>query len=125
MKQRQHVFAWIMLTAIGAGLVFSCQQQPSDQKGTSGPLDQYLIAFNVLVDDSTDNYDILTLDPLTREQANITNNPDVAWTYLADGERIFFISDRDTCRRCYQLFEMDATGNNLRKITDILREEME
>ena len=30
-----------------------------------------------------------------------------------------FISGRDTCRRCYLLYEMDADGGNLRKVSDI------
>ena len=103
-----------------AMFMMACRSASEGEVAAGEPLDQYLIAYNVLVDDSTDNYDVLTLDPLTREQRNITNHPDVAWTYLADGERIFFISDRDTCRRCYQLFEMDAMGSNVRKISEIL-----
>lgn len=56
-------------------------------------------------------------------QTNITRHPDVAWTYYAWKDKLFFISDRDTCRRCYFLYESDADGNGVRKITNLRLED--
>ncbi|MCB0666564.1 MAG: PD40 domain-containing protein [Saprospiraceae bacterium] len=81
-------------------------------------LNKYLLAYNVAVDVDEDDYDIFILDPIKRTHKNITRDPDVAWTYLAYDGQIFFISDRDTCKRCYYLYEMDARGENVRRIAD-------
>lgn len=50
---------------------------------------------------------------------NITNTPGVEWVYYAFDNRLYYISDKDTCHRCYFLYEMDAAGNNQRKITNL------
>ncbi len=81
---------------------------------------KYLIAYNVYVPDSIhdDNYEIFTTNTDGSHKKNITNHPDVAWTYLANNDKIFFISDRDTTSRVVFLYEMDYDGSNIRKITD-------
>lgn len=81
-------------------------------------LGDYVLAYNVAVDTEEDDYDIFKVDLLSGEKTNITQNPDVAWTYLAYDDHIFFISDRDTCVRCYFLYEMNVNGEGVRKITD-------
>lgn len=92
--------------------LLSCQVDRKDE------LNKYLLAYNVAVDVDEDDYDIFILDPIKGKHENITRNPDVAWTYLAHDGQIFFISDRDTCKRCYYLYEMDARGENVRRIAD-------
>jgi TolB protein len=57
------------------------------------------------------------------DKKNITNNPDVAWTYYAFKNRLFFISDRDTCFRCFFLYETDANGSSIRKVSDLMLED--
>ena len=54
---------------------------------------------------------------------NITNYEDVAWTYNAYKNRLFFISDRDTCYRCFFLYECNADGNNLKKVSNLQLED--
>lgn len=79
----------------------------------------YKIIYNVAVDVETDDYEIFSMNPDGSEKKNITNSPGLEWTYYAYKNKIFFISDRDTCHRCYFLYEMDSEGNNVRKISGI------
>ena len=95
-------------------LILGCSQPSSER-----PF-EYRIAYNVLVDQENDNYDIFVMDLDGTNKRNITNHPDVAWVYLSQGNRLYFLSDRDTVERKYQLFEMDADGGNVRRITDFL-----
>ncbi len=79
---------------------------------------KFSIAYNVLEDDETDDYEVYIMNMDGSGKRNLTNNKDVAWTYFAYGKKIYFISDRNTCKRCYILYEMDADGGNIRKIFD-------
>jgi len=90
----------------------SCRPALKNSLNSEAPVSEYLIAYNVLVDPEQDNYDIFTMNPDGSGKRNITNNPDVAWVYQAEGNRLFFLSDRDTSRRMYQLFIMGPGGEN-------------
>lgn len=85
----------------------------------------YLIAYNVFAPDSLapDNYEIMIMDIDGSNKRNLTKHNDVAWTYYAYKDRLFFISDRDTAYRNYFLYEMDADGNNVKKVTDLRLED--
>ncbi len=80
--------------------------------------DKYLIAFNVLEKQGGDDYEVYIMGMDGSGRKNITNNADVAWTYHAYKEKIFFVSDRDACKRCYFLYEMDTDGSNVKKLFD-------
>lgn len=75
----------------------------------------YRIVYNVLVD-SADNYDLFIMRMDGTEKYNLTHHPDIAWTYKTCQDQILFVSDRDTCHRCYFLYEMDSTGDSIRKV---------
>lgn len=75
------------------------------------------IAYNVYTNTPEDNYEIFVADLDGGNRKNITNTPGVDWVYAAYGDRLLFLSDRDTCHRCYFLYEMDADGNNVRRIS--------
>jgi TolB protein len=77
----------------------------------------------VYEDTAKDNYDIYIMNMDGSGQKNITNTPGVEWTYLAYNGTIFFISDRDTCHRCFFLYEMDTEGNQVKKITNLQLED--
>lgn len=77
------------------------------------------IAYNVFEDTAKDNYDIYIMNADGSGKKNITNTPGVEWVYYSYGSRLFFISDRDTCHRCYFLYEMDAAGSNVKKISNL------
>lgn len=87
------------------------------------PPGSWRIAYNVLLPDSQDNYEVFTMKPDGSQKQNITRHPDVAWTYYAWKNRLFFISDRDTCRRCYFLYETDAKGLAPKKVTELQLED--
>lgn len=83
----------------------------------------YKIVYNVLEDREKDNYDIYSMNMDGTDKKNITNTPGVEWVYYAYGNKVYYISDVDTCHRCYFLYEMDAEGNNKRKISGLQLED--
>ncbi|MBL7776104.1 MAG: PD40 domain-containing protein [Saprospiraceae bacterium] len=91
--------------------------------GRKIPSDDWRVAYNVLTNSENDDYDVFVMRPDGSEKHNITRHPDVAWTYFAWKGRLFFISDRDTCRRCYFLYETDAEGRHPRKVTELQLED--
>ncbi len=90
---------------------------------TSQRKPKYLIAYNVLVNDKADDYDVFVMNLDGTNHRNITNHKDVAWTYHAHRRNIFFVSDRGAPRRHYYLYSMDSNGRNVRKITDLRLED--
>jgi TolB protein len=104
-------------------LAFACEQKSE----TPSQEELYLIAFNTFEPDymAKDNWEIRVLDPedTSRHSKNIINHPDVAWTYLAVGEKIYFISDRDTAYRNFFLYEMNSDGSQVRKLSDLRLED--
>lgn len=80
-------------------------------------LNKYSIAYNVLIDSKTSNYEIFVMDADGKNQRNISNSPGTDWLYSAHGDKLYFVSSRD-CPRCYYLYEMDADGKNVRKLLE-------
>ncbi len=86
--------------------------------------DNYLIAYNVNAKDSSgDNYEIMMMNSNGSDKKNITNHKDVAWTYYSYKDRLYFVSDRDTCHRCFFLYKMDTNGKNIQKISELQLED--
>lgn len=83
----------------------------------------YKIVYNVFEDRKNDNYDIYSMNMDGTGKKNITNTPGVEWVYYANNNKVFYLSDIDTCRRCYFLYEMDAEGNNKRKVSNLQLED--
>lgn len=81
------------------------------------------IAFNTPEDSKADDYEVYSMGLDGSGIKNITNHPDVAWTYYSYGGRLFFVSDRGACRRCYFLYSSDADGNNISKISNLQLED--
>ena len=107
-------FKFLVNIAIAAALT-ACVNRSDKNDGSEEA--KYIIAYNVAMNEEQSDYDIWTVDPETNERVNLTNNEDVAWTYLAIDDKILFVSDRDTCQRCYFLYEMDSDGSHIKKIT--------
>jgi TolB protein len=84
---------------------------------------QYKIVYNVLEDRAKDNYDIYSMNMDGSDKKNITNTAGVEWVYYAYKDKVYYISDVDTCHRCFFLYEMDADGSNKRKIGDLQMED--
>jgi TolB protein len=83
----------------------------------------YKVAYNVYQDTTNDNYDIYTMSMDGSNKKNISNTPGVEWVYYAWQDKLYFISDRDTCHRCYFLYQMDANGNDVKKISTLQLED--
>lgn len=111
------------ITAVFCTYLFLCScSQKSDQSTGHSPT--LRIAYNIHVPDTTkDDWEIITMNFDGTDKKNILNNDDVAWTYTAHKNRLFFISDRDTCYRCFFLYECDANGQNLHKVSDLQLED--
>ena len=84
---------------------------------------KYKIVYNVLEDREKDNYEIYSMNMDGTGKRNLTNSPGVEWVYYAFEDKVYFISDKDTCHRCYFLYEMDAEGENVRKISNLQLED--
>ncbi|MBK6936261.1 MAG: hypothetical protein IPH18_04750 [Chitinophagaceae bacterium] len=93
------------------------------QQETIAQKKQYKIVYNVLEDKSKDNYEIYSMNMDGSDKKNITNTPGVEWVYHAYKDKVYYISDIDTCHRCYFLYEMDTEGNNKRKVTSLQLED--
>lgn len=87
------------------------------------PQTDYWIAYNVQVDGKADDYDVFGMELDGSKKRNISNHKDVAWTYYAYGKTLYFISDKDTCRRCYFLYATDDGGKTVRKVADLRLED--
>ncbi len=83
----------------------------------------YRIAFNTAENQKTDDYDIYVMGLDGSGRTNVTRNPDVAWTYYTYGGRMFFVSDRSACKRCYFLYESDSEGKNVRRVSNLQLED--
>jgi TolB protein len=83
------------------------------------------IAYNIAVKDSSgkSNYEVFTMNLDGSNSQNITNNKDVAWTYRAYKNTLYFISDRDTCYRCFFLYKTDMKGSNIKKVSNLQLED--
>jgi TolB protein len=104
MKVIPLIFAVVALTGCRA---------TDDSPKSGGKL---VLAYNVLVDPAADTYDVYVMNLDGTESRNITDREGVDWVYAAVGDRLFFVSDRDTTHRALFLYEMDANGDNVRKI---------
>jgi len=81
------------------------------------------LVFNVAQDAKADDYEVYSMKSDGSAKRNITKHKDVAWTYYAYKKTVFFISDRDACKRCYFLYSMNFDGSNVRKISDLRLED--
>jgi TolB protein len=107
-----HKITWILMYMLAAMNQTTVAQQPT-----------YKIAYNVLEDKDRDNYDIYSMNMDGSDRKNITNTSGVEWVYHAYENKIFFISDRDTCHRCYFLYEMDSEGGSVKKLSSLQLED--
>lgn len=103
----------IQLSVIVVLMTILCRAQPP------------MIAYNVAVKDSAgkSNYEVFTMRADGSMAKNITRHKDVAWTYKAHQKDLYFISDRDTCFRCYFLYKTNADGGPVQKVSNLQLED--
>ena len=107
----------ILLTLVIAVAASSVGAQ--EQLGQEG----YVIAYNVAVDTEKDDYDVWVMNPEGSGKKNITNHPDVAWTYTSSGSDLYFISDRGAPKRNYYLYRTNAAGDPPVKVSELRLED--
>lgn len=103
----------LILLFIGTGF-WACTSRETT------PSKNYKIAYNVLYDGYANDYEIFVMNSDGSEQKNVSLSSGVDWVYHAHGDRLYFISDRDTTSRNYFLYEMKWDGTEVRRITDFL-----
>ncbi|MBX3292220.1 MAG: PD40 domain-containing protein [Acidobacteria bacterium] len=81
------------------------------------------VAYNILKDQKADDYEVFVSRLDGNEFKNVTNDRDVAWIYHTIPGKLLFISDRGACKRCYFLYESDADGSNVRKVSNLQLED--
>lgn len=119
MKHRiPHGFLVLIAVLVGAG----CKQASNPDPQTP-PAKSYRIAYNISMDTTGRNYQIWSMKPDGSDKQNIVNHQEVSWTYYAWKDRLFFISDRDTAYRNYYLYEMDAMGKGVKKVSGLRLED--
>ncbi len=69
------------------------------------------------------NYEIMVSNLDGTGKKNITNNKATDWTYYTYKDMLYFISDRDTCSRCFFLYRSNSDGSNPKKISDLMLED--
>ena len=114
----QKILFFLLITVFAA-----CKGKVEPEESVPEPEDSLLIAYNVLLEDSTDNYEIFVMGTDGKNPKNISNNPGVDWVYYSWKDKLYFISDRDTSYRNYFLYEMDTNGENIRKISSFRLED--
>lgn len=82
----------------------------------------FQIAYNIF-DTTIKDYEVYIMNADGSGKRNLSNKKAVDWTYHANGQMIYFISDRDTCTRCFFLYEIKPDGSGLRRISDLQLED--
>jgi TolB protein len=78
------------------------------------------IAYNVLWNAETDDYEIFVMNLDGSGARNISNWKGVDWVYTSYRDRLYVVSDRDSTYRKFFLYEMDSDGGSLRRISPFL-----
>lgn len=102
-----------LLLLLSALCMMSCSSGKNENQSQAA---EYRIVYNVWHDKEKDDYEVFSMKMDGTDQRNISNWEGVDWVYHAAGSKVYFISDRDTTHRMYFLYEMDAYGQNIRKI---------
>lgn len=89
----------------------------ADESARKSGVEGLKIAYNVLHNKEADDYEIFVINPDGTGKKNISNWKGVDWVYYASEDKLYFVSDRDTTHRSFFIYEMDANGNNVKKIS--------
>ncbi|HPE57339.1 MAG TPA: hypothetical protein P5514_15450 [Bacteroidales bacterium] len=112
---------YILSLLLVAMFFAACQHTHQPTETSDSP--NYKIAYNVLVDEANDNYEVFVMNLDGSEKTNISNSPGVDWVYYAFKDKVYFVSDRDTAHRNYFLWEMKVDGSAKRRVSDLRLED--
>ena len=94
-------------------LLLSCNSKKDDAQRELG------LVYNVLRDFDIENYEIFSMNLDGSDKKNITDLYPVDWTYYSYKDTLYFISDREACKRCYFLYKTNFNGKNVQKVTNL------
>jgi TolB protein len=113
------------LIFLGIAVLWSACGNSQNKIQGAGSGKEYVLAYNIHLPDTTkDDWEIFAMNLDGSSKKNITNNRDVAWAYYAHKNRLYFVSDRDSCYRCFFLYEMNSNGTNTRRISNLQLESL-
>ncbi|MCW8980883.1 MAG: hypothetical protein OQJ83_05800 [Altibacter sp.] len=98
--------------------VIACKDQVTPETAAAAKVPEYKLAYNVLLDEEADNYEVFTMRLDGTDKKNVTKLPGVEWTYNAFGRDLYVISDKDTTHRWYFLYRTNSEGTKWEKLTD-------
>jgi len=94
-----------------------CSSSETEKEQSDAEAAGLRIAYNVLLNEETDNYEVFSMDLSGENRVNITNLEGLEWAYDAWKDRLFYVSDKDTTHRVYFLYETDAFGEVHRRVS--------
>ncbi|MEC7771057.1 MAG: hypothetical protein VX798_07730 [Bacteroidota bacterium] len=77
------------------------------------------IVYNVLRDAEIDDYEVFSMNLDGSNKKNITNRYGVEWSYFSHRDTLYFISDRNSCKRCFFLYKSNFNGENPQKVSGL------
>lgn len=101
------ILSFILLCAFVPKLAVNHSQKKSKAR----------IVYNVMLNKSCSNYEIFSMNLDGSDKKNLSNWTGADWVYATHGNKIYFVSDRDSLPRQWFLYEMDGQGNNVRRIS--------
>lgn len=115
---------YFSISIFGFSLLLSSCSSSKTRISNKSIVDKFLIAYNIHVPDTTkDDWEVMIMDMEGRFVRNLTQHPDVAWTYTAFQNTLYFISDRDSNYRHYYLYKMNSNGERLKKVGNLRLED--
>ncbi len=109
----------IKVLIVGAAFLWTGCDRQRDK-----PSESLLIAYNVHIPDTTrEDYEVMVMNFDGSEKKIVSNGPGIDWTYEAVDDSLMFISDRDTCYRCFFLYKAGVDGSNPRRVSDLQLED--
>ncbi|MDF0705918.1 MAG: hypothetical protein VX772_08460 [Bacteroidota bacterium] len=83
------------------------------------PVQELGLVYNVLRDADIENYEVYAMDLDGSNKKNITDLYNVDWTYFSEGNTLYFVSDRGSCKRCFFLYKSNFKGEAPKKVSEI------
>ena len=100
---RSYLFYLLPLFLLG------CNQEPPE----------YAIVYKVLVDEASDNYDLVIMGLDGSDKTILAQAPGVEWTYTTKNQSIFFISDRGATHREYYLYSLNVRNGSIKQVSNL------
>jgi len=100
------------LLSLSAVLVFACKQDVKTKDYS-----MYSIAYNVLLDNDSGNYEVFVMDIDGNNKRNLSRSASVDWAYHAHKGEVYYISDRETSPGSFLLYAQHIDSIKPRRIS--------